>query len=169
MQSAARLLLPERSRVSRQYGDRRDIGLRIDKKIADVLYYQIGVYNGNGQNTLDNDRKKDVGARLELTPIPGLTISGVGYATVGGRSLNVRDRLEADLRYDANNLFLQAEYIHAWDGLPAARREGHGAAGTIGYTFLERIQPAVRVGFLDQNVDEANLPVDATLRHFEAG
>ena len=153
LQSSSKLLFPERSRLVRQYGDRRDIGLRIDKKIGDIFYYQLGLYNGNGQNTTDNDRKKDGALRLELTPITGLTVAAVGYATLGGRDENVRDRLEADLRYDANDVFFEAEYIHAWDGAPASRVEGRGAHGMLGYTIMERIQPVLRIGILDRNVD----------------
>jgi hypothetical protein len=175
LQSSSRLLFPERSRVSRAYGDRRDVGLRIDKKIGDVFYYQLGLYNGNGQNTTDNDRKKDGGLRLELTPLPGLTIGAVGYATIGGRDQNVRDRLEADLRYDANDVFFQAEYIHAWDGPPdpamgaPTRIEGHGAHGILGYTIMDRIQPVVRIGILDPNVDAGTAAANSPLRFFEAG
>jgi hypothetical protein len=171
LQSSARLLFPERARVSRQYGDRRDLGVRVEKKIGDYFYYQVGVYNGAGQNVTDNDREKDVGLRLELHPIEALTIGGVGYTTVGERDQNARDRLEADLRWDADNLFVQAEYIHGWDGnpTPTGRREGHGAYGEIGYTVADTIQPVARIGVLDTNIDLEDAPADSRLTHYELG
>jgi hypothetical protein len=171
LQSSARLLFPERSRVTRLYGDRRDVGVRIEKKIGDYVYYQAGIYNGSGQNLTDNDREKDVGLRLELYPIKGLTVGGVGYTTIGDRDQNVRDRVEGDLRWDADNLFVQAEYIHGWDGNPnpAGRREGHGAYGEIGYTIADLIQPVARVGFVDANIDAEALPADGRLGHYELG
>jgi phosphate-selective porin O/P len=176
LQSASRLLLPERSRVSRFFGDRRDIGLRIEKKIGDYFYYQAGVYNGNGQNTsapFDNDREKDVGLRLELYPIKPLTIGGVGYTTVGTRDGNARDRIEADLRWDAEGLYVQGEFHHGWDGTPTAtpdgRRESHGVHVEAGYVIAEKFQPVARVGFLDPNLDANDAPADSKLRFFEAG
>jgi hypothetical protein len=81
----------------------------------------------------------------------------------------VRDRLEADLRFDASNVFFQAEYIHAWDGAPASRVEGHGAHGMLGYTIAERIQPVLRIGILDRDVDAGTDADDSPLRFFEAG
>jgi phosphate-selective porin O/P len=171
LQSSARLLFPERARVSRQYGDRRDVGIRIEKKIGDYIYYQAGVYNGAGQNVTDNDREKDVGLRLELYPIKPLTIGGVGYTTVGDRDQNARDRVEADLRWDGAGLFVQAEYIHGWDGnpTPAGRREGHGAYGEIGYTIADLLQPVARIGFVDANIDAEDAPADSRLTHYELG
>ncbi|HET9954977.1 MAG TPA: porin [Polyangiaceae bacterium] len=151
--SAARLMLPERSRVATTFGDRRDIGLRIDKKLGNYFYYYAGVFNGNGQSPTDNDNDKDVALRLETYPIEGLTLAGMGYTTVGDR-VTVRDRLEADLRYDAHGVLAQAEYIHAWDGVRnnGHRTEGHGAYGALGYTFDKRVQPVVRVGFVNPDI-----------------
>jgi phosphate-selective porin O/P len=171
LQSATRLLLPERSRVSRFFGDRRDVGLRIEKKIGDYFYYMAGVYNGNGQNTTDNDREKDIGLRLELYPIKPLTIAGVGYTTLGERDQNARDRVEADLRWDADGLYVEGEFHHGWDGTPggANRRESQGIHGEAGYVIAEKIQPVVRIGYLDPNVDAEEAPADSKLNFFEAG
>lgn len=163
--SSSKLLFPERARVARKYGDRRDLGVKVEKKLGDFFYYSAGVYSGSGANAADEDNEKDLGLRLEVYPIQGLTVAGVAYSTVGERDENVRDRVEGDLRYDAQDLIVQAEYIHAWDG--AARVEGHGAYGALGYTFLGRLQPVVRIGFLDSNID-SDLETDpAAGAHYE--
>ena len=164
--SSSKTLFPERSRVSREYGDRRDAGVRIDKKLGKFFYYHAGLYNGSGINRLDDDNEKDAALRLEVYPIEGLMIGGVGYATIGTRDETARDRLEADARYEGHNLIVQAEYIRAWNQ-PATGPtiEGHGVYGALGYTILERIQPIVRVGMLDTNVDVD----DNTLMHYEGG
>jgi hypothetical protein len=163
LQSSAKLLFPERAKVVREYGDRRDIGIKIDKKIADVFYYNIGLFNGNGQNTfnvngqnqLDNDRAKDLALRLEAYPIPGLTIGGLAYGTVNAEDADtVRNRLEADLRLEMADLIVQGEYIHGWTGPKARRLEGHGAYGAIGYTIAQQFQPVARLGFLDINIGD---------------
>jgi phosphate-selective porin O/P len=155
-QSSAALLFPERSIVTRAFGDRRELGVKVEKKIADVFYYNIGVYNGSNINRLDTDKEKDVGLRLEAYPIPGLTIGALGYTTIGERDASVVDRLEADLRLELAGFIVQGEYIHGWDGAKNAagqRTEGAGAYAAFAYTFAQLIQPVFRFGFLDTNVD----------------
>jgi hypothetical protein len=164
--SSSKTIFPERSRVARAYGDRRDIGLRVEKKLGDVFYYYAGLFNGSGLNRADEDNEKDGALRLEVYPVPGFTIAGVAYATIGTRDEAHRDRVEADIRYEGNNFLAQAEYIHAWDTNAAGvALEGHGAYAAFGYTIMDRIQPIVRVGFLDPSVDDE----DTTLRHYEGG
>jgi hypothetical protein len=46
-QSASKLLFPERSRVVREFGDRRDVGVKLEKKIQDVFYYNVALFNGS--------------------------------------------------------------------------------------------------------------------------
>lgn len=166
--SASALLFPERSRVARRFGDRRDLGVKLEKKIGEYFFYDVGVYSGSGINTPDQDNEKDVGVRLEGYPIDGLTVAAVGYTTLGARDEIVRDRLEADLKYDAHNVILQAEYIHAWDGEEANRLEGRGAYGAIGYTLFEKLQPVVRIGFLDTNLDQEEETDSTGGTHYEA-
>jgi hypothetical protein len=164
--SSSKLLLPDRSRVSRRYGDRRDLGIRVEKKLGQHFYYYAGVFNGFSLNQTDDDNEKDVSLRLEAYPLPGFTLGVVGYTTLGERDGNSRDNLELDLRYDANDFLLQAEYIHGWDDTATtAQAEGHGAYGALGYTFIERIQPVLRVGFLDPNIEVEN----DRIAHYEAG
>lgn len=152
--SSSRLLFPERADVSREYGDRRDLGVKFEKKLGDFFYYYAGVFSGSGLNTPDVDNDKDLGLRLEVYPIEGLTVGAVGYATVGDREEQTRDRIEGDVRFDANGFFAQAEYIRAWNvaGADAPTLEGHGAFLGLGYT-IDRLQPIARIGFLDRNVD----------------
>ncbi len=173
LQSSSKLLFPERSRVSREFGDRRDIGIKVEKKIGDVFYYYAGFFNGQGQNVVDADRRKDAGLRLEVYPIPGLTVGAVAYGTVGGRDLNVRDRLEADVRLEIEKLVVHGEYIHGWTGPEARRLEGHGLVGSAGYTFIDRLQPALRLGLLDINLGDdiapRTEPESGPLRFFEFG
>ncbi len=74
---------------------------------------------------------------------------------VGERdTMNTKDRLEGDLKIEMFNALLLAEYIHAWDGpTDGERTEGAGFYIAGGYTFLERIQPIVRIGKLDTDVN----------------
>jgi len=154
--SSSKLLFPERALVSRAFGDRRDIGLRFDKKF-DYFGYNAGIYNGNGLNKIDQNNQKDIALRLEAYPIKGITIGAVGYTSVGSRNDPVtKDRLEGDLKLELSDALLQAEYIHAWDGPKGTRAEGHGLYVAGGYTFIERLQPLVRIGFIDPDLDNAD-------------
>jgi hypothetical protein len=164
--SSSKILFPERALVSRAYGDRRDLGLRIEKKLGDYFGYTLGFFNGTGQNRLDNDIAKDGALRLEVYPIEGLTVAGVGYTTIGKRETSGRDRLEADARYDAHDLFVIGEYIHAWDTTERSPYvEGHGAYLGAGYTFFGQLQPIGRIGFLDPDLDEDGTRIE----HYELG
>jgi hypothetical protein len=170
MVGASKLLFPERALAERRaaspfgapyagtigYGDVREMGVKIEKKIAEKFYYALAVYNGSGSNRLDNDNEKDVGLRLEAYPVEGLLIGAAGYTTVGTRDNSIRDRLEGDLGYEANNVYFLAEYIHGWDSPNTVlnpKIESHGFHAALAYTFIKRIQPAVRIGMLDPNLD----------------
>ncbi len=168
--SASKLLFPERAIAARFYGDDRDIGLRVTKKLNDYVYYNLGVYNGPGLNRRDNNNQKDVALRLELYPLEGIMLGGVGYMSVGERDEpTTKDRVEADLRIELAGALLQAEYLHGWDGPKGSRVEGHGFYVAAGYTFFDMLQPAVRVGALDSDIDQ-DLPGDKSdeLWHYEA-
>jgi Phosphate-selective porin O and P len=158
--SASKLLFPERSLVSRRYGDLRDLGIKVEKKLGKVFYYQAAIFNGEGQNKLDTNAQKDGALRFELYPVDGLTVGLVGYAGLHNRTRtsSTKDRLEADLKLDMANFIFQAEYIHGWDGpTSAARTESAGAYATVGYTIANKIQPLFRIGTFDPNVRK-NLP-----------
>jgi phosphate-selective porin len=163
--SSSKIVFPERSLASRAYGDRREIGLRFEKKIGDYFGYHAGIYHGSGQNRLDNDVDKDAALRLEAYPIEGVTVAAVGYATIGDRDESSRDRLEFDARYDENSILVQGEYIHGWDAAGGGATEGHGWYAMAGYTFLDSIQPVFRYGQVDLDL-EAD---DSTVTQIDAG
>lgn len=158
--AASKLLFPERSIVSRSFGDQRDLGIKIEKKLGKHFYYYAGLFNGEGQNKLDSNAQKDAALRLEVYPIDGITIGAVGYAGLHNRTTTAttKDRLEADFKLDLANVLVQAEYIHGWDGPTAvARKESAGIYAVLGYTIADKVQPLFRIGRFDPNV-RANLP-----------
>lgn len=154
--SAAKLYFPERALVSRYYGDRRDLGIKAEKKL-ERFGYTVALLNGEGQNRLDSNDQKDLALRLELYPLAGVTVAAVGYTALGERHLRgTKDRVEADLKAELGDALLQAEYIRGWDK-PAddeARVQGHGIYVLIGYTFFDKLQPVLRFGSLDPEIGE---------------
>ncbi len=169
---SSKVLFPERALVSRYYGDKRDIGIKVEKKF-DYFYYNLGVYNGAGLNRYpDNDDQKDLALRLEGYPIKGLTIGAVGYTGVGERDASAtKDRVEGDLKVEMFDALLMAEFIHGWDGpVDTNRAEGQGFYVAGGYTFLDKIQPIVRIGRLDPDIDNEGTTVATDeVWHYEAG
>lgn len=151
--SVAKLLFPERSTVSRRLGERRDIGIRAEKHFK-YFGYVAAAMNGEGQNRLDTNDQKDVALRLELYPVDGLTLAGVGYYAVGERELvNTKDRVEADLRFEKAGFLFQGEFIRARDRVsPMSRVISQGFYGVLGYTIAKTLQPIVRFGYFDPNV-----------------
>jgi hypothetical protein len=156
-QGSSKILFPERALISRKYGDARDIGIKVDKKIGKNFYYQVDVFNGEGQNKLDSNAQKDLALRLEVYPIDGITVGAVGYSSVHNRTTTAttKDRVEGDFKLDLANVLVQAEYIHGWDGATAGatpRVEGAGVYGVLGYTVMDKVQPLFRIGRYDPNV-----------------
>ncbi len=150
--SSSRLLFPERALVSRAFGDQRDLGVRLTKSFR-YAGYSAGVFNGAALNNLDNNNDKDLALRLEAYPIGGLVLGGVLYASVGERAANVKERYEADLRFERGPFLLQAEYIRAHDvnrtGTPV---DAQGFYAAVAWTFRDVLQPSLRAGYLDPDI-----------------
>jgi hypothetical protein len=168
--SSSKLILPERAAVVRAYGEQRDVGIKLEKK-SDYVGFVFGAFNGAGMNRLDDNNQKDLALRLEAYPVKALTLAAVGYTSVGqrGKEESTKDRLEGDIALDLGELHLQAEYIHAWSGPKGERLEGAGWYGVLGYTIGKLIQPVVRVGQLDTDVDtedDALTTVEAGVNYF---
>jgi hypothetical protein len=163
--SSSKLLFAERAPVSREFGDKRDIGLRFAKAWK-YFGYSAGLFNGAGQNNLDTNNAKDLALRLEGYPIEGMTIAGVGYTSVGDRGEpGTKDRLEGDLRYESGPFLFQGEYIWGHDVTSSSDTDGQGFYAAVAWTFIEVLQPALRFGFLDPDTD-MDLPEDAAKDEF---
>jgi Phosphate-selective porin O and P len=157
LNSVGKLVFPERSTVARRLGERRDIGLKVEKKF-EYFGYLFAIMNGEGQNRLDTNDQKDLALRLEAYPIEGLTIAGVGYTAVGERNLpNTKERIEGDIRFEKAGFLFQGEYIRGRDRVSETSRvRSHGAYGVLGYTIEKILQPVVRVGYFDPDMKHSD-------------
>jgi hypothetical protein len=156
--SSAKLLFPERAAVSSAFGDKRDLGLRLAKTF-DKFGYSAGVFNGTGLNARDNNNGKDVALRLEVYPIKGLTIAGVTYDSIGDRDqAGAKDRWEGDVRYEGGPFLVQSEFIRGRDvGASGSAIDSQGFYLAGGYSLPAgpgTLQPDVRVGYLDPDLDQ---------------
>ena len=146
--SSSKLPLPERAQVARDFGDKRDIGLRAEKSFR-YVGYSAGIFNGSELNNREVDDAKDFGLRLEAYPIDGLVVAGVVYATMLDRDVGKKDRFEGDLRYERGPFLLQSEFIAGNDN----GTKGNGFYGALGWTFMGKLQPVVRVGMSDPDTN----------------
>jgi len=168
--SSAKIILPERAFVSNLFGDKRDLGLRVEKTF-EKFGYVAGVYNGAALDNFDNNNQKDLSLRLEVYPIKGMTVAGMAYDSVGYRKrAGTKDRWEGDFRYETGPFLVQAEYIRAVDVKAAGATSctnaagkctAQGGYGAVAYkikglgsgNWKGDLQPVVRVGFYDNDVD----------------
>jgi hypothetical protein len=157
--SSSALLFTERALAPRTLGDRRDLGIKVEKRFRYVSYF-VGLFNGQGANNTDMDNAKDVAARVEVTPLPWLMIGGMAYATLRDRwsEPGIRDVFEADLRIDFRPILFQAEYLRSrlWDDRRAAVVTSQGFYAAFAGYPLDVLRLAVRVGLFDEDVDDVD-------------
>jgi hypothetical protein len=149
----------------------RDIGILLGGtvlKLKDrpVVDYRLGVYNGAGINTVDNNEGKDIAARLIVHPVVGLDISAALYdgsrfvpevktgtvVTTPSKNVN-RDRFGLDLSYDLKNFSLRSEYISGKDD--QIEREGFYVLGGY-YFFQKKVQLVAKYDFYDTDKAKAD-------------
>ncbi len=79
------------------------------------LHYQLAMYNGQGINTSDANKKKDFIGTVQFQPIKGLYIGLFGWTgnyTSNGITVD-RNRYAFSAKYDKNDWTARAEYIHS--------------------------------------------------------
>lgn len=123
------------SRVGDVIGDQngRDLGVQAFGTIKSndditLVDYWVGLFNGTGINTAENNTSKDVSARLLLHFLAGLEIGGSFYDGVGNYGTpitanHLRKRWGVELHYELKDLSIQGEYLKGKDGL--IKKEGY--------------------------------------------
>ena len=149
----------------------RDMGVQlfggfIKKDGFSIINYEVGVFNGAGINAKDNNKSKDVAARLTIQPAKKLKIAGYYHwgeadattlATKYPAIINGWNNTKyvAYSRYgggvDYNNKFLYArsEYI----GGKTGDLTSEGAYVQVGYKFLGKCAVGVRFDYFDEDVN----------------
>lgn len=112
----------------------RDLGVQIQGDFLpnaegrNILYYQLGVFNGQGTNTKDVDQRKDVIGGIWVAPIKGLRLGVFGWegsaarkgtwtdengnSHSGVRSLP-KHRYAISGEYLCNDWTFRSEYVHS--------------------------------------------------------
>ena len=111
-----------------------------------ILNYDLGVFDGAGINTKDNNKTKDIAARLMIKPVRGLTISGSYYWGEYGASYLRRERYAAGICYDRGAVVVRGEWIGGVTGLPDAggNMESDGWYVMAGWRAPHNLMPVAR-------------------------
>lgn len=122
----------------------RDIGINVfGKLLKDRVDYGIGIFNGNGTNTTDDNDGKDVAGRLVFSPFKGSKGILGGFTTGGAFWLGKqpqttfptgstsvvgdRDRFAGLLAYKYGRMKLQSEYLYqAFDKTAGGEKKSNG-------------------------------------------
>lgn len=139
----------------------RDIGIMLyggifQREGHNIMDYSIGVFNGSGINTKDNNKSKDVIARINVNPIKTVTLSVSGY--LGEAYLNdsthhaTRDRLGLGVRYNNKKWMFRSEYLYGM----THKTESMGAYAVLAYTFFKKLQPLIRFDYFQQDINKAS-------------
>lgn len=99
----------------------RDMGLQlyggfIERDGYNIINYNVGVFNGSGINDKDNNRSKDVVARVIVKPIKGLSISGsymYSETNYGGAEYMKAPRWSVGAIYDVRHWIARTEFAQA--------------------------------------------------------
>lgn len=127
--------------VSQLAGPQRDLGVMVSGGSDTLLVkYNLGLFNGAGINTIDNNKNKEVVGRLVINPLSFLHIGGsfrMGKTnpTNTDEELNDIYRYGAEISGEYSGLYVQAEYILGQDELYS---DSHvpiygGCGGIVGY------------------------------------
>jgi len=105
--------LIERSRLTLQLTNGLDMGMTVmsGAPIKRWVGYAVSVVNGTGFNRTDDNRAKDVVARLRVTPpaIPGLIVNVSG--ATGEQLVGTRKRATVGAQYDGRTVKIGIEGI----------------------------------------------------------
>lgn len=128
----------------------RDMGLTLHGSFFPcgeraLLSYDVGVFNGAGINLRDNNRSKDVVARLTLRPVRGLTLSGSWYGGEYGADCLERQRVSAGVCYDRGRGVVRGEWIGGRTGYAATEEYAAGTFDSSGWYVLGgvRVTPSL--------------------------
>ncbi|MBI4436669.1 MAG: hypothetical protein HY590_04580 [Candidatus Omnitrophica bacterium] len=161
----------ERAFISRTFGDQRDIGVRLNGKWS-YLDYNVGVFNGSGQNQADANDQKDVAGRVVVRPLKdwelfkGFEVGASGYHRPTHGTTLAKKRLGYEARYEYKDFSLKGEYMTG-QGTAAHtdaenRTLANGYYGQIGYYFLPKLQGVLKYEGYDPNEEASDDKVEET-------
>lgn len=141
----------------------RDLGFLIFGDAGNSgLSYELGIMNGAGINTRDNNKSKDLLLKLSYKPIKPLLLVasgqlGHGHAAavsdfnpyIGVGDNYRRHRISAGASYQTTPFSLRAEYLKGWDG-PV---QSQGAYATTTANIVRNVDAIASFDYFDRNTE----------------
>jgi hypothetical protein len=145
----------------------RDIGFKLfgsllHRENHSVVSYDIGLFNGNGTNRRDDDGRKDLIARLKISPIRYLTIAGYyqnGTVKADHIEGNILTRYGGGISFDNNKIMCRSEYISGHTG----KMLSEGAYLTSGYWITDKVMALGRADYFKLDKALGNKEIYYTL------
>lgn len=111
-----------------------------------ILSYDLGVFNGQGINTKDANKSKDIAARLMIRPVRGLVVSGSYYWGEYGVSYLKRERYGVGACYDRGSVVVRGEWIGGVTGMADTGRnmKSDGWYVMAGWRAPHNLMPVAR-------------------------
>ena len=117
-----------------------------------IINYDLGVFNGEGINTSDKNKSKDLAARLTIKPVKGLMISGSYYWGEYGASYLKRERYAFGACYDRGPVVVRGEWIGGTTGVSsAADFDSNGWYVLAGWRAPHNLMPVARFETFTEN------------------
>lgn len=110
-----------------------------------IVNYDLGVFNGAGINTRDDNKTKDFVARLTIMPAQGLLLSGSYYWGEYGPSCFARERYSAGVCYDRGSVVVRGEWIGGRTGSAGGEFRSDGWYVVAGWRAPHHLTPVARV------------------------
>lgn len=117
---------------------------------AEVISYDLGVFNGEGINTWDCNKSKDLAARLRLRPVRGLLLAGYYYRGEYGPHYLRRVRYGGGACYDRGRVVVRGE----WIGGTTDRQDSEGWYVMGGVRPAKTLTAAVRYDTFLENTGD---------------
>lgn len=137
----------------------RDLGVKLYGEFCDgVIGYDLGVFNGTGVNSKDNNKSKDVVGRLSIRPLDGLLISGSYMWGEYSYEYITRERWGAGICYDKGPWVARAEYI----GGKTDEMKSDGWYVLGGYRFCKNFMGVARYDTFTWDNDDRSDSTDRT-------
>jgi phosphate-selective porin len=164
------LFITDRARGG-AFGDVRDLGVMAHGSLNKSVDYQIGFFNGLGENINDTDKndQKAVAGRFVVRPsfLRGLQL-GTSGATAGFSSRADRprrDRIGGELLFVRRQFNVKAEFMQGIDG--DTHRRGYYTH--FGYKVSPKVELVGRFDTFDPDVRAENNALNVTERDYIAG
>lgn len=138
--SSGALILPERSALARNYGDKRELGAKITFKQS-LYKAQAMISNGTKTNVDDTNTKKDIHLRGDINPIKNLNF-GVFTSMIDGNSKKLK--YGTNLFWEGNPESFHFEFGRDESSTVSGIKKSKAYSFDVGYLINEEWQGVVR-------------------------